>query len=123
MITKKDLKGLSKQELKEMLCLASQWCEEVGLVLEFKDCSMEFAGQEVDTTEFGDGIESLEDETLPFSFDPYEECDRSDPISELEIAEEKNGYLELDNEDLKTAIRVLVDLYAGERTFRGDSYE
>ena len=123
MITKKDLKGLSKQELKEMLCLASQWCEEVGLVLEFKDCSMEFAGQEVDTTCFGDDIEPLEDESLPFSFDPYEECDRSDLISELEIAEEKNGYLELDNEDLKTAIRVLVDLYAGERTFRGDSYE
>lgn len=56
-------------------------------------------------------------------FDPYEDCDRSDLIREIEIAEEKNGYLELDNEDLKTAIRVLVDLYAGERSFRGDSYE
>lgn len=63
MITKKDLKGLSKRELKEMLCLASRWCEE------------------------------------------------------------KNRYLEIDNEDLKTAIRVLVDLYAGERSFQGDSYE
>lgn len=47
MITKKDLKGLSKRELKEMLCLASQWCEECGLVLEFRDCSMEFAGKEI----------------------------------------------------------------------------
>lgn len=144
MITKKDLKGLSKQELKEMLCLASQWCEECGLVLEFKDCSMEFAGQEIEPIvdvpsiedevesvtfnrgkqeDSADGIESLEDETLPFSFDPYEDYDRSDLICELEIAEEKNGYLESDNEDLKTAIRVLVDLYAGERTYRGDSYE
>ena len=123
MITKKDLKGLSKQELKEMLCLASQWCEEVGLVLEFKDCSMEFAGQEIDADAFGEDIESLEDESLPFSFDPYEDCDRSDLIREIEIAEEKNRYLEIDNEDLKTAIRVLVDLYAGERSFRGDSYE
>lgn len=123
MITKKDLKGLSKQELKEMLCLASQWCEEVGFVLEFKDCSMEFAGQEVDTMCFGDDIEPLEDESLPFSFDPYEDCDRSEILSKLEIAGDKNIHLELDNNDLKTAIRVLVDLYAGERTFRGDSYE
>ena len=123
MITKKDLKGLSKQELKEMLCLASQWCEEVGLVLEFKDCSMEFAGQEIDSDAFGEDIESLEDESLPFSFDPYEDCDRSDLISELEIAGDKNVYLEFDNNDLKTAIRVLVDLYAGERRSRGDSYE
>lgn len=123
MITKKDLKGLSKQELKEMLCLASQWCEEVGLVLEFKDCAMEFAGQEIDADAFGEDIESLEDETLPFSFDPYEDCDRSDLIRELEIAGDKNVYLEFDNNDLKTAIRVLIDLYAGERRFRGDSYE
>jgi len=123
MITKKDLKGLSKRELKEMLCLASQWCEEVGLVLEFKDCSMEFTGQEIDTTAFGEDIKSLENESLPFSFDPYEDCDRSDLIREIEIAEDKNRYLEIDNEDLKTAIRVLVDLYARERTLRGDSYE
>ena len=123
MITKKDLKGLSKRELKEMLCLASQWCEEVGLVLEFKDCSMEFTGQEIDTTAFGEDIKSLEDESLPFSFDPYEDCDRSDLIREIEIAEDKNRYLEIDNEGLKTAIRVLVDLYARERTLRGDSYE
>lgn len=123
MITKKDLKGLSKQELKEMLCLASQWCEEVGLVLEFKDCAMEFAGQEIDADAFGEDIESLEDESLPFSFDPYEDCDRSDLIRELEIAGDKNVYLEFDNNDLKTAIRVLIDLYAGERRFRGDSYE
>lgn len=123
MITKKDLKGLSKRELKEMLCLASQWCEECGLVLDFRDCSMEFAGQEIDADAFGEDIESLEDETLPFSFDPYEDCDRSDLIREIEIAEEKNGYLESDNDDLKTAIRVLVDLYAGERIFRGDSHE
>ena len=80
MITKKDLKGLSKQELKEMLCLASQWCEESGLVLEFRDCSMEFAGQEIDADSFGEDIESLEDETLPFSFDPYEDFDKSDLI-------------------------------------------
>lgn len=123
MITKKDLKGLSKRELKEMLCLASQWCEEVGLVLEFKDCSMEFTGQEIDTTAFGEDIKSLENESLPFSFDPYEDCDRSDLIREIEIAEDKNRYLEIDNEDLKTAIRVLADLYARERTLRGDSYE
>lgn len=147
MIAKKDLKGLSKQELKEMLCLASQWCEECGLVLEFKDCSMEFAGQEIASDvdisslengpvpfvydpfkgqreeDFADSIESLEDESLPFSFDPYEDCDRSDLIREIEIAEEKNGYLESDNDDLKKAIRVLVDLYARERTLRGDSYE
>lgn len=123
MITKKDLKGLSKRELKEMLCLASRWCEEVGLVLEFKDCSMEFTGQEIDTTAFGEDIKSLENESLPFSFDPYEDCDRSDLIREIEIAEDKNRYLEIDNEDLKTAIRVLVDLYARERTLRGDSYE
>lgn len=123
MITKKDLKGLSKRELKEMLCLASQWCEECGLVLDFRDWPMEFAGREIDTTAFGEDIESLEDESLPFSFDPYDDCDRSDLIREIEIAEEKKGYLESDNEDLKTAIRVLVDLYAGERSFRGDSYE
>lgn len=123
MITKKDLKGLSKRELKEMLCLASQWCEECGLVLEFRDCSMEFSGQEIDADAFGEDIESLEDESLPFSFDPYEDCDRSDLIREIEIAEEKNRYLESDNEDLKTAIRVLVDLYAGERILWGDSYE
>lgn len=123
MITKKDLKGLSKQELKEMLCLASQWCEEVGLILDFRDWPMEFAGREIDTTAFGEDIESLEDETLPFSFDPYEDCDRSDLIREIEIAGDKNIHLELDNNDLKTAVRVLVDLYAGERTFRGDSYE
>lgn len=123
MITKKDLKGLSKRELKEMLCLASQWCEECGLVLEFRDCSMDFAGQEIDSDAFGEDIESLEDESLPFSFDTHEDCDRSDLIREIEIAEEKNGYLEIDNEDLKTAINVLVDLYAGERSFRGDSYE
>lgn len=123
MITKKDLKGLSKQELKEMLCLASQWCEECGLVLDFRDWPMEFAGRQIDTTAFGEDIESLEDETLPFSFDPYEDCDRSDLIREIEIAEDKNIHLELDNNDLKTAINVLVDLYAGERSFRGDSYE
>lgn len=123
MITKKDLKGLSKRELKEMLCLASKWCEECGLVLDFRDWPMEFAGREIDTTAFGEDIESLEDESLPFSFDPYEDCDRSDLIREIEIAEEKNRYLEVDNEDLKTAINVLVDLYAGERSFRGDSYE
>lgn len=123
MITKKDLKGLSKRELKEMLCLASQWCEECGLVIDFRDWPMEFAGREIDTTAFGEDIESLEDESLPFSFDPYEDCDRSDLIREIEIAEEKKRYLELDNEDLKTAINVLVDLYAGERSFRGDSYE
>lgn len=110
MITKKDLKGLSKRELKEMLCLASQWCEECGLVLEFRDCSLEFAGQEIDADAFGEDIESLEDESLPFSFDPYDDCDRSDLIREIEIAEEKHRYLEIDNEDLKTAIRVLVDL-------------
>ena len=103
--------------------MASQWCEECGLVLEFKDYSMEFAGQEIDTTAFGEDIKSLEDESLPFSFDPYEDCDRSDLIREIEIAEDKNRYLEIDNEDLKTAIRVLVDLYARERTLRGDSYE
>lgn len=106
-----------------MLCLASQWCEECGLILDFRDWPMEFAGREIDTTAFGEDIESLEDETLPFSFDPYEDCDRSDLIREIEIAEEKNGYLESDNEDLKTAIRVLVDLYAGERSFLEDSYE
>ena len=84
---------------------------------------MEFAGQEIDADAFGEDIKSLDDESLPFSFDPYEDCDRSDIIREIEIAEEKNRYLEVDNEDLKTAIRVLVDLYAGERSFRGDSYE
>lgn len=123
MITKKDLKGLSKQELKEMLRLASQWCEEVGLVLEFKDCSMEFAGQEIDDDAFGEDIESLEDESLQFSFDPYEDCDRSDLIRKLDIAGDKNVYLEFYNNDLKTAIKVLVDVYAEERTFRGNSYE
>lgn len=123
MITKKDLKGLSKRELKEMLCLASQWCEEYGLVLDFRDWPMEFAGREIDTTAFREDIESLEDESLPFSFDPYEDCDRSDLIREIEIAEEKNRYLKIDNEDLKKAIRVLVDLYARERRFLGDSYE
>lgn len=84
---------------------------------------MEFAGQEIDEDAFGEDIESLEDESLPFSFDPYEDCDRSDLIREIEIAEDKNIHLELDNNDLKTAINVLVDLYAGERSFRGDSYE
>ena len=84
---------------------------------------MEFAGQEIDADAFGEDIESLEDESLPFSFDPYEDCDRSDLIREIEIAEEKKRYLEIDKEDLKTAIRVLVDLYAEERSFRGDSYE
>lgn len=49
--------------------------------------------------------------------------DHSDLIREIEIAEEKNRYLESDNEDLKTAIRVLVDMYAGERSFWGNSYE
>ena len=84
---------------------------------------MEFAGQEIDEDAFGEDIESLEDESLPFSFDPYEDCDRSDLIREIEIAEDKNIHLELDNNDLKTAINVLVDLYAGERSFLGDSYE
>ena len=123
MITKKDLKGLSKRELKEMLCLASQWCEECGLVLEFRDCSMEFAGQEIDADAFGEDIESLEDESLPFSFDPYEDCDRSDLIREIEMSEERYGCLMVKNNELETAVKVLSDLYAEERSFRGDSYE
>lgn len=49
--------------------------------------------------------------------------DHSDLIREIEIAEDKNMHLELDNNDLKTAINVLVDLYAGERRFLGGSYE
>lgn len=117
MITKKDLKGLSKRELKEMLCLASQWCEECGLVLEFKDCSLEFAGQEIDADAFGEDIESLEGESLPFSFDPYEDCDRSDLIREIEMSEEKYGCIMAKNKDLKTAVNVLSDLYAEEREF------
>lgn len=123
MITKKDLKGLSKRELKEMLCLASQWCEECGLVLEFRDCSMEFAGQEIDADAFGEDIESLEDESLPFSFDPYEDCDRSDIIREIEMLEERYGCLMVKNNELETAVKVLSDLYAEEREFGSDSYE
>lgn len=123
MITKKDLKGLSKRELKEMLCLASQWCEECGLVLEFKDCSMEFAGQEIDADAFGEDIESLEDESLPFSFDPYEDCDRSDLIREIEMSEERYGCLMVKNNELETAVKVLSDLYAEEREFGSNLYE
>lgn len=123
MITKKDLKGLSKRELKEMLCLASQWCEECGLVLEFKDCSMEFAGQEIDADAFGEDIESLEDESLPFSFDPYEDCDRSDLIREIEMSEERYGCLMVKNNELETAVKVLSDLYAEEREFWSNLYE
>lgn len=123
MITKKDLKGLSKRELKEMLCLASQWCEECGLVLEFKDCSMEFAGQEIDADAFGEDIESLEDETLPFSFDPYEDCDRSDLIREIEMSKERYGCIMVKNNELKTAVKVLSDLYAKERDFGSNLYE
>ena len=123
MITKKDLKGLSKRELKEMLCLASQWCEECGLVLEFRDCSMEFAGQEIDADAFGEDIESLEDESLPFSFDPYEDCDRSDLIREIEMSKERYGCIMVKNNELKTAVKVLSNLYAKERDFWSDSYE
>ena len=123
MITKKDLKGLSKQELKEMLCLASQWCEECGLVLEFKDCSMEFAGQEIDADAFGEDIESLEDESLPFSFDPYEDCDRSDLIREIEMQGERYGCLMVKNNELETAVKVLSNLYSEERDFGSNSYE
>lgn len=123
MITKKDLKGLSKQELKEMLCLASQWCEECGLILEFRDCSMQFAGQEIDADAFGEDIESLEDESLPFSFDPYEDCDRSDIIREIEMSEERYGCLMVKNNELETAVKVLSDLYAEEREFGSNLYE
>lgn len=123
MITKKDLKGLSKRELKEMLCLASQWCEELGLVLEFRDCSMEFSGQEIDADAFGEDIESLEDESLPFSFDPYEDRDRSDLIREIEMSKERYGCIMVKNNELKTAVKVLSDLYAKERDFGSNSYE
>ena len=123
MITKKDLKGLSKRELKEMLCLASQWCEECGLVLELRDCSMEFAGQEIDADAFGEDIESLEDESLPFSFDPYEGCDRSDLIREIEMSKERYGCIMVKNNELKTAVKVLSDLYANERDFWSNFHE
>jgi hypothetical protein len=123
MITKKDLKGLSKRELKEMLCLASQWCEECGLVLEFRDCSMEFAGQEIDADAFGEDIESLEDESLPFSFDPYEDCDRSDLIREIEMSKERYGCIMVKNNELKTAVKVLSNLYAKERDFWSNLHE
>lgn len=123
MITKKDLKGLSKRELKEMLCLASQWCEECGLVLEFRDCSMEFAGQEIDADAFGEDIKSLEDESLPFSFDPYEDCERSDLIRGIEMSGERYRSIMLKNNELETAVKVLSDLYAEERCFGSNLYE
>ena len=66
MITKKDLKGLSKQELKEMQM-------------------------------------------------------HSEKISNL--LRMKHFHSRLTHMRIATAIRVLVDLYAGERSFRGDSYE
>lgn len=123
MITKKDLKGLSKRELKEMLCLASQWCEECGLVLEFRDCSMEFAGQEIDADAFGEDIKSLEDESLPFSFDQYEDCERSDLIRGIEMSGERYRSIMLKNNELETAVKVLSDLYAEERCFGSNLYE
>lgn len=123
MITKKDLKGLSKRELKEMLCLASQWCEECGLVLEFRDCSMEFAGQEIDADAFGEDIKSLEDESLPFSFDPYEDCERSDLVRGIEMSGERYRSIMLKNNELETAVKVLSDLYAEERCFGSNLYE
>ena len=84
---------------------------------------MEFAGQEIDADAFGEDIESLEDESLPFSFDPYEDCDRSDLIREIEMSKERYGCIMVKNNELKTAVKVLSNLYAKERDFWSNLHE